>query len=628
MLVNEDIICFSSIDWDFNWQGHQEIMQSLAASGNRVLFIENTGVRIPRLRDYKRLVNRFRNWRLGYKGIRRVDKNLFVFSPIILPFPYSRMARWINKRLILKVLNSWCKAQKCASPILWAFLPSSLTLELIQNLSYKLLIYYCIDSFEHSSPAASKIAKSERRIIHLADLVFVTSELLREHCAPHNKEVHKFPFTVNYDRFRQARESELKDAPDDLLPISPPRVAYIGGLHRWCDQELVVQLSKLLPEVSFVFVGPEQEPVQTLRELPNVHLLGGKPHRMLPYYLRYMDIGLIPYRITDYTDNVYPTKLNEYLAMGIPVVSTPIREVVWFNGEHPGMVDICEDAQAMARVIKQRLASAGSPEEEEARARRIELAKANSWPVRIEMMCKLIQTKISQLKKVEESRWRDRMAETFAAHRKKVITVAAAVLLLYAALYWSPLVYILGRPLWIENPPAPSDVILVFGGGVGETGRPGTSTLERAGLAVKLYNKGLAGKIIFSSGFQQFNNLDAENMQRVAIGEGLPAENILVEDRSRNNYENVRNCLDLMSKHGYTSALVISSRYNMLRTKLLFHRQLEFFPSSGITPDSIHLVPVVDNIFFDPGQGDRLAQIRAIFHEYAAIIDYWWLDRL
>ena len=57
-----DILCISSIDWDFIWQGHQEIMSTLAAEGHRVLFVENTGVRSPNLRDLPRLRQRIRNW--------------------------------------------------------------------------------------------------------------------------------------------------------------------------------------------------------------------------------------------------------------------------------------------------------------------------------------------------------------------------------------------------------------------------------------------------------------------------------------------------------------------------------------------------------------------------------------
>ncbi len=70
MTHRHDIICISSIDWDFIWQGHQEIMSRLAADGHRVLFIENTGVRQMRMRDLGRVRHRLRNWWRGTKGFR------------------------------------------------------------------------------------------------------------------------------------------------------------------------------------------------------------------------------------------------------------------------------------------------------------------------------------------------------------------------------------------------------------------------------------------------------------------------------------------------------------------------------------------------------------------------------
>ena len=99
MIKNEDIICISSIDWDFIWQGHQEIMTRLARNGNRVLFIENTGVRTPNFRDLGRIKSRISNWKRGIHGIRKIENGLYVYSPIVLPFPYWKVARFINKRL-------------------------------------------------------------------------------------------------------------------------------------------------------------------------------------------------------------------------------------------------------------------------------------------------------------------------------------------------------------------------------------------------------------------------------------------------------------------------------------------------------------------------------------------------
>src|SRR5437763_17170410 len=94
ILRRSDIVCISSIDWDFIWQGHQEIMSTLAAEGHNVLFVENTGVRRVVLQDAPRLIRRFRNWWRGTKGFRHERENLVVYSPLVLPFPYSRVARW------------------------------------------------------------------------------------------------------------------------------------------------------------------------------------------------------------------------------------------------------------------------------------------------------------------------------------------------------------------------------------------------------------------------------------------------------------------------------------------------------------------------------------------------------
>ena len=142
---NENIVCISSIDWDFVWQGHQEIMSALAKAGNRVLFIENTGVRVPTLRDLPRLKKRLLNWAKGVAGIRKEEENLYVFSPIVVPFPYLRLARWINKHLLLSTLHKWMRVMDFDNPIIWVFLPTGLSLDLIESINKKLIVYYCID---------------------------------------------------------------------------------------------------------------------------------------------------------------------------------------------------------------------------------------------------------------------------------------------------------------------------------------------------------------------------------------------------------------------------------------------------------------------------------------------------
>src|SRR5205814_8771982 len=175
-----DILCVSSIDWDFIWQGHQEIMSRMAAQGHRVLFVENTGVRAPKVRDLPRVRQRIRNWWRGTKGFREERPNLFIYSPLLLPLPYFWLARWINRWLLSRALRRWMEAVGFSRPILWTFLPTPLALDIIHVVDPRVTIYYCIDDLASSSPGARKIVTSEKRLFRQADLIFVTSERLRQ----------------------------------------------------------------------------------------------------------------------------------------------------------------------------------------------------------------------------------------------------------------------------------------------------------------------------------------------------------------------------------------------------------------------------------------------------------------
>jgi glycosyltransferase involved in cell wall biosynthesis len=95
------------------------------------------------------------------------------------------------------------------------------------------------------------------------------------------------------------------------------------------DFQLLIDCARLKPEWSWVLIGEEREgqtsaPILELKKLPNVHFLGYKPYDQLPNYLRGMRVGLLPMKINDYTQSMFPMKYYEYLAAGLPVVSTPL----------------------------------------------------------------------------------------------------------------------------------------------------------------------------------------------------------------------------------------------------------------------------------------------------------------
>src|SRR5207245_7677210 len=127
-----------------------------------------------------------------------------------------------------------------------------------------------------------------------------------------------------------------------------------------------LQVARSMPDATFALVGPEQTDVSTLRECPNIHLLGLRPHEELPRYVKAFDVGIVPYRLTEYTANVYPTKLNEYLSMGIPVVATDLPEIRRFNAEHGDVVAVAADAGAFSTAIREALVER-TPQEVERR---------------------------------------------------------------------------------------------------------------------------------------------------------------------------------------------------------------------------------------------------------------------
>lgn len=609
MLKDENIICISSIDWDFIWQGHQEIMSELARNGNRVLFIENTGVRVPGIRDFSRIKKRIKNWFKGVKGIRKERENLYIFSPLVLPFPYSRIARWINRYLILSVLERWMRVADFSDPIIWTFLPTPLGLDIADSIMKKLVVYYCIDNFSTSSISAKKIRRSENRLIEKSDLVFVTSKALYERCSKYNNRVYSFPFAVNFSEFEKIRlENEM--IPKELKDIKHPIVGYIGGIHRWIDQISIKEMAEKYRDYSFVFIGPLQTNVSLLSNFKNIYFLGKKEHERLPLFIKYFDVCLVPYLVAEHTNNVYPTKLNEYLAMGKPVVSTELPEVKMFNKEYGDIVYVAKDRMEFSDYVYKAI----TEDKEILIEKRIDVARQNSWENRIEKMSDLVKKTIERKKIDIEAKWKENLINFYRVARRRILRLVVPCFLVYFLLFKSSFIWFLAEPLRIVNIPQKADVILVFGGGVGESGSPGKSTIERARYAVELYKQGYADKIIFSSGYTYVYN-DAENMKLFAVSMGVPEKDIILEERANSAYENVVFSKNILNQNNYKTTLLISSPYNMRRAKTVFDKL-------GKDINVIY-VPVNNSQFYDRSEGVRLEQIKAIMHEYLGIVYYW-----
>ncbi|MFP5380478.1 MAG: glycosyltransferase, partial [Vicinamibacteria bacterium] len=289
------------------------------------------------------------------------------------------------------------------------------------------------------------------------------SEKLRQRAAQASDRVHLFPFGVNLTTFERESGAAI---PDDLAALPRPVAGYVGGLHQWVDQDLLAAVAARLPDVTFALVGPPQVDVSRLEAVPNIRLLGQRPHSDVPRYVKGFDVGLVPYRIAEYTENVYPTKLNEYLVMGTPVVATNLAEIRRFNAEHGDVVRIGATPDEYAAAI--RGAMGGSTPVEI--ARRIEVAESNSWERRLEAMRALIDEALER-KESSAQDWQGRLQRLYAGARRRTVQVLAGLALAYGLVFHTPLAWWAAAPLKVEAAPRAADAIVVFAGGVGESGR-------------------------------------------------------------------------------------------------------------------------------------------------------------
>ncbi len=405
MLTGRDIIYISSIEWTFLWQPHQEIALRLARSGNRVLYIENTGVRAPGLGDVGRVFARLKSWwgSLRSRGVREVAPNLYVCSPLVLPPFGSGLRKPFNRRLLLPLIRRIARQLGMRDVLIWTYLPTDTVLDLIKLLRspQSVTVYYCVADFPQLTPDSDQIVDSERLLVEQSDLVFAMCEPLSRRLLEWTDRVKVFPPGVDLAAFPLA-EAALADngvtstndaGREPLSSVPRPIIGYVGGLHRHVDFDLLAQMAEARRDWSWVFVGPVQTSVEKLERHGNIYMLGPKPHETLSTHLRNFDVCIVPYIKSAYTETVVPVKINEYLAAGKPVVSTDIPTVREFNELHRVLITTDNNPDDFLQGIEQALQL---PTDVATIARRREVAALCDWNVQIEAMSSLIQNKLDE----------------------------------------------------------------------------------------------------------------------------------------------------------------------------------------------------------------------------------------
>jgi glycosyltransferase involved in cell wall biosynthesis len=375
-LRGRDIVCIGFADWDTDLWTNQHHLMSRLARENRVLFVESLGLRRPQLagRDLKRIARRIRN---GLRGPREAD-GLHVLSPLVLPL-YSNVAvRALNRRLTSMPVRRATRKLGMQRPILWAYAPQAEAL--LDALDPQLVIYHCVDDIGAQPRIdAASVRASEARFARRADLVLASSPVLAERLRTFSKNVLYAPNVADTELFATA----LGDGPLDpgVAELTRPRIVFTGAVvSTKLDVGLLVALARAKPNWSFALVGPvgpgdPRTDVSMLEAEPNMHLLGPRSYKQLPCVLRGADAGLIPYARNELTNSVFPMKVYEYMAAGLPVIATPLPALAGVSH-----VLAAPDAEGIARLLEEALAE-DSPER---RAERSRAAAAHSWERRLE----------------------------------------------------------------------------------------------------------------------------------------------------------------------------------------------------------------------------------------------------
>jgi UDP-galactopyranose mutase len=279
------LICFSHLRWDFVYQRPQHLM-SRFASQSRVFYVEEPvyGADVPRLELSPR------------------DNHLTVVVPQ-LPHSLSECAR---HDALGTLISDFLEEQAIASFVAWYYTPMALPWT------------------RQLQPVATV---RERELIALADVVFTGGTSLYEAKRSKCDNAHCFPSSVDAAHFRQARTVAVDPADQSQIPHI--RLGFAGVIDERMDLELLAGLADARPEWQIVLVGPvvKIDPAQ-LPQRANIHYLGAKAYADLPSYLGGWDFALMPFALNESTRFISPTKTPEYLAAGLPVVSTPIRDVV------------------------------------------------------------------------------------------------------------------------------------------------------------------------------------------------------------------------------------------------------------------------------------------------------------
>ena len=382
MIKGKDIVIVGIQPWDIEIGSNCKNIALEFSKSNRVLYVNPPMDRITRIKQKKdvRIQKRIQIAKGEISGIEKLSHNLWN----VYPKKTIESINWIGSHSIFKMLNK-LNSKMFANDIKSAitklefsdyilFNDSSmfLGLHLKEFLQPKVYAYYMRDYLVKVPYWQKHGERIEPQIVKKADVLLTNSDFFAASGLQYNSN--SFMVGQGCDVSHFSDENNQIKIPEELKKIPSPVIGYVGSLTTLrLDIKLLEHIAKQRENWSIVLVGPEDEEFKksNLHNLPNVFFLGRKEESELPNYVKGFDVAMNPQLINNLTIGNYPRKIDEYLAMGKPIIATKtiamkmFKDVVYLGETKDEYIDLIEKAlKEDSKVLAEK---------------RIQVAKSHTW---------------------------------------------------------------------------------------------------------------------------------------------------------------------------------------------------------------------------------------------------------
>ncbi|TGD81162.1 glycosyltransferase [Hymenobacter wooponensis] len=378
---NQNIIIISQQSWDTTIGINSRNLAKEFSKTNRVLYVNLPLDMNTLLRSYQQpeIQKRLRVVLGQAEAMEQVEPNIWVYNTGVIFLsanwmaskPLFKTANRVNGRLLARSIQ---KAAKMLGFDSYYFLQDGLIYPALElpHLLKPIQYIYNIRDFVLPQPYFKRHGPwLEADLIKRADVVTANSVWLRDYARKFNPQSHDVGQGCVLSLYQS---NGHYDMPKDMATVARPIIGYTGYLTELrLDIDLLIHIARQRPQWNLVLVGPEDEAFEKsrLHELPNVYFLGTKTPDQLPAYVAHFDVCINPQIVNEITIGNYPLKIDEYLAMGKPVVATETQAMEMFLPH----VLVASSHEEWVEQLEQAL----SEEDESVAKARIRCAQSHTW---------------------------------------------------------------------------------------------------------------------------------------------------------------------------------------------------------------------------------------------------------